>query len=69
MPTSTARRLIAPAEVHSVLARHILADGFDLVIDFERSHGSWLHDARAGASTSTSAPSSPRTRSATTTRR
>ena len=30
------------------LARHILADGFDLVFDFEKSHGSWVHDARSG---------------------
>jgi L-lysine 6-transaminase len=39
---------ISPADVHSILARHILADGFDIVVDFEKSHGSWLHDARAG---------------------
>ena len=35
---------IAPADVHRTLARHILADGFDLVFDYEKSHGSWLHD-------------------------
>jgi L-lysine 6-transaminase len=28
--------------------RHLLADGFDLVFDFEKSHGAWLHDARSG---------------------
>ncbi len=39
---------IPPADVHAVLARHILADGFDLVVDLERSHGAWLHDARSG---------------------
>jgi L-lysine 6-transaminase len=39
---------IAPADVHAILARHILADGFDLVFDFERSHGSWVHDSRSG---------------------
>jgi len=39
---------ISPAEVHAVLKRHTLADGFDLVLDFERSHGAWLHDARSG---------------------
>jgi L-lysine 6-transaminase len=39
---------ISPADVHRVLARHLLADGFDLVIDFEKSHGAWVHDARAG---------------------
>ncbi len=39
---------ITPAAVHGILARHILADGFDLVLDFEKSHGSWIHDARSG---------------------
>jgi L-lysine 6-transaminase len=31
-----------------VVARHTLADGYELVFDFERSHGAWLHDARSG---------------------
>jgi L-lysine 6-transaminase len=46
----TSRNLssIAPADVHAVLARHILADGFDLVVDLERSHGAWVKDARSG---------------------
>ncbi len=39
---------LSPTGVHSVLARHTLADGYDLVFDFERSHGAWLHDARSG---------------------
>jgi L-lysine 6-transaminase len=39
---------LSPADVHSVLARHTLADGYDLVLDFEKSHGAWLHDARSG---------------------
>jgi L-lysine 6-transaminase len=39
---------IAPQDVHALLARHILADGFDLVVDLERSHGAWLRDARSG---------------------
>ena len=39
---------IAPADVHRLLARHILADGFELVFDFERSHGAWVHDSRTG---------------------
>jgi len=45
--TSTLTK-VHPADVHAVLARHMLADGFDLVFDFEKSHGSWLHDARGG---------------------
>jgi L-lysine 6-transaminase len=47
MTTSTLTG-ISPADVHVVLARHILADGFDLVFDFEKSHGAWVHDSREG---------------------
>jgi L-lysine 6-transaminase len=39
---------VSPAEVHGILARHMLADGYDIVFDYEKSHGAWLHDARAG---------------------
>jgi L-lysine 6-transaminase len=37
-----------PADVRDVLSRNILADGLDLVLDLERSHGSYLVDARTG---------------------
>ena len=37
-----------PASVHQVLGRSILADGMDLVLDLERSRGSYLVDARTG---------------------
>ncbi len=39
---------VTPAKVHSVLGRSILADGMDLVLDLERSRGSYLVDARTG---------------------
>ena len=39
---------IAPAAVHATLARHMLADGYDLVLDLEKSRGRRLHDARTG---------------------
>ena len=39
---------ISPTEVHGILARYMLADGFDLVFDFEKSHGAWVHDSRTG---------------------
>jgi L-lysine 6-transaminase len=45
MTTSLSR--VSPADVHSMLARHLLADGYDLVFDYERSHGAWLYDSRA----------------------
>ncbi|HKV20652.1 MAG TPA: L-lysine 6-transaminase, partial [Mycobacterium sp.] len=39
---------IGPADVREVLARSILADGLDFVLDIERSSGSSLIDARTG---------------------
>jgi L-lysine 6-transaminase len=39
---------VPPAEVHERLAEHLLVDGYRLVLDAERSHGSWLVDARDG---------------------
>jgi len=39
---------ISPTEVHGILARYMLADGFDLVFDFEKSHGAWMYDSRTG---------------------
>jgi L-lysine 6-transaminase len=39
---------IDPADVHRTLGRYILADGYDLVLDIEKSHGAWLHDRRTG---------------------
>src|SRR5260221_4362615 len=39
---------VSPAEVHKVLSRHMLADGFDLVMDLKRSRGSWVFEARRG---------------------
>jgi L-lysine 6-transaminase len=37
---------VTPDEVHDVLARHVLTDGYRLVYDTTASHGSWLVDAR-----------------------
>jgi L-lysine 6-transaminase len=38
--------MLDPKLVHETLKRHQLADGFPMVLDLEKSHGSWLHDAR-----------------------
>jgi L-lysine 6-transaminase len=46
--TTQTQTQISPDEVHGILARHMLADGFPLVFDFEKSHGAWIHDARSG---------------------
>ncbi|MEU1192367.1 L-lysine 6-transaminase [Streptomyces sp. NPDC005859] len=47
-PASPARAAIKPAEVHDKLSEHLLVDGFPIVLDVERSHGSWLVDAATG---------------------
>jgi L-lysine 6-transaminase len=39
---------VVPAQVHEVLGRHLLVDGFDLVLDLTSSLGSTLVDARDG---------------------
>jgi L-lysine 6-transaminase len=39
---------VTPDEVHEVLGRHVLTDGYRLVYDTTASHGSWLVDARTG---------------------
>jgi L-lysine 6-transaminase len=46
--TPTVSTRITPDEVHKSLGRRILADGYEVVMDFDRSHGSWLFDARSG---------------------
>jgi L-lysine 6-transaminase len=46
--STTALPQIAPADVHRTLARHILADGLEIVFDFEKSHGAWVHDSKTG---------------------
>lgn len=35
-------------KVKATLTKHILADGFDFVMDLEKSHGSWIHDKLSG---------------------
>ncbi|MBD0292039.1 MAG: L-lysine 6-transaminase [Jiangellaceae bacterium] len=42
------RTRVAPADVHRVLGRHLLTDGFKLVLDTRASRGSWVVDARDG---------------------
>ena len=46
--SSMAGPSIRPDDVHTVLAQSILTDGFDFVLDLERSRGSYLVDARNG---------------------
>jgi L-lysine 6-transaminase len=49
LSTITDRRIhVQPAEVHNVLSRHMLADGYDIVMDLKKSKGSWVFDSRKG---------------------
>ena len=40
--------MITAANTRENLSRHILADGMDVIMDLERSHGSWIVDRRDG---------------------
>ena len=46
--TATLVSPLSPADVHRTLGRYLLADGYELVFDFEKSHGSWVYDRRNG---------------------
>jgi L-lysine 6-transaminase len=39
---------VSPTDVFEVLGRHLLVDGFHMVMDLEKSKGSWIVDARDG---------------------
>ena len=47
-PTLTSSAHIAPDKVHETIAKRMLADGFDFVLDLERSQGVYLFDSRHG---------------------
>ncbi len=45
--STTTRTELSPQDVLDVLSRHILVDGYHVVMDLERSRGSYLYDARS----------------------
>src|SRR6185295_11439796 len=48
-PMSRFRRSeIDPQQVHATLRRHMLADGYPIVVDLEQSRESWLRDLVTG---------------------
>jgi L-lysine 6-transaminase len=47
MEDATMTRITAQ-NVHETLGKHMLADGFDIVFDLERSKGSYFYDLRTG---------------------
>ncbi len=40
--------MIEPQDVKKTLSRHILTEGFDMILDPDRSSGSWFVDQRNG---------------------
>jgi len=48
-PGSPTTRPLDPSTVRDRVAAHMLADGFEFVLDLDRSHGSTLVDARDGS--------------------
>ena len=47
MNTTIARRApLAPGDVHRVIAHYMLKDGYDMVLDLDRSHGRRLYDSQ-----------------------
>jgi L-lysine 6-transaminase len=46
-PTTQKSIAIPPSEVHATLSRHMLADGFEIVVDLQKSHGSYVYDSRS----------------------
>jgi L-lysine 6-transaminase len=41
-------RTITPDKVHTTIGAHMLADGFDVVLDLDESRGVRLHDSKSG---------------------
>jgi L-lysine 6-transaminase len=39
---------VTAAQVHKILQKHILTDGYDIVLDLEKSQGAYLYDAKSG---------------------
>src|SRR6056297_964945 len=48
MDTITTRQGVQPEDVHKVLNKHILADGYEMVLDLENSKGAYLREAKTG---------------------
>jgi L-lysine 6-transaminase len=42
------KQTIHPSEVRPTLKKHILADGYDMVLDLKKSKGAYLHDSKSG---------------------
>ncbi len=41
---------IHPSDVRKILGKHLLTDGFDMVLDLQKSEGTYLYDSKSGRS-------------------
>jgi L-lysine 6-transaminase len=48
LPDASAKALPAAADVRSILGRHLLTDGYHMVLDMDHSQGAYLRDAVTG---------------------
>jgi L-lysine 6-transaminase len=46
-PTTRNPVVIAPTEAHVSMSKHMLVDGFDLIVDLKKSQGSYIFDSRS----------------------
>ena len=46
-PTTANPIIVAPTGAHATLAKHMLVDGFDLIVDLKKSQGSYIFDSRS----------------------
>jgi len=61
-PTATTTSVkVTPDKVHEVLGKYMLADGFEFVLDLDKSEGVYLHDSRHNRKLLDFSPSSRRT--------
>lgn len=44
----TIHTAVEPAHVHKILQKHLLIDGYDIVLDLEKSEGLYLFDSKSG---------------------
>lgn len=44
----TQKQSVSPGKVHEVLGKHLLTDGFDFVLDLDKSEGPYLYDSKHG---------------------
>ncbi|MEX0719661.1 MAG: L-lysine 6-transaminase [Balneolaceae bacterium] len=42
------KNIITPGKVRSILSKHLLIDGYDMVLDLQKSEGAYLYDSNSG---------------------